>query len=309
MAILLISKTQKIDDWRAVMAPLLPGVAWRAWPEVGAASEIDMALAWKAHAGVYEGLPNLRLICSLGQGVDHLFRHGDLPAGVAVVRLVDESMRRQMTAYVTGAVLRWHCRMAGYATLQADRRWRRLDAADPTETRVGVLGLGALGRDVAEKLRALGFAVRGWSRGRKDIPGVDCFAGRGFLAAMLGGCDVVCCLLPLTNETRGILDAGAFDAMRPGAYLINTARGGHLVEADLLAALASGHIAGATLDVFETEPLPAASPLWDHPAVTVTPHASAVTLAQSCAAQVADNYRRLIEGRPMINAVDPARQY
>ena len=309
MAILLISKTQRLEEWREVMAPLLPGVEWRAWPEVGDPSEIDMAVTWKAPEGAYAKLPNLRLICSLGQGVDHLFEHGDLPAGVPIVRLVDDSMRRQMTAFVIAAVLRRLCRMAGYEALQAERRWRALEAFDPAETTVGVLGLGALGGDTAAKLAALGFRVRGWSRTPKRIAGIESFAGGGALAGMLGPCDMVCCLLPLTGATRGILDAAAFAAMKPGAYLVNTARGEHVVEADLVAALDAGQLSGATLDVFDAEPLPAHSPLWNHPKVTVTPHVSAVTLARSCADQIADNYKRLRGGRPLINAVDPAREY
>ena len=309
MAILLISQFQKVEEWREVMAPLLPGVEWRAWPVIGAASEIDMAVTWKAQPGVFDGLPNLRLICSLGQGVDHLFKHGDLPAGVPIVRLVDESMRRQMTAFVIAAVLRRLCRMAGYEALQAEQRWQPLEAFDPAETTVGVLGLGALGGDTAVKLAALGFRVRGWSRTPKQIAGVESFAGGGALAEMLGPCDMVCCLLPLTSQTRGILDADAFAAMKPGAYLVNTARGEHLVEADLIASLDAGQLAGATLDVFNAEPLPASSALWAHPKLTVTPHASAVTLARSCAGQIADNYKRLLDGRPLINAVDPAREY
>ena len=309
MAIVLISASQDIEEWRKVMAPLLPGVELRHWPDIGAADEIDMAIAWKAPEGAFEALPNLRLICSLGQGVDHLFRYGDLPPGVPITRLVDESMRRQMTAYVIAAVTRRLCRMADYAPQQAAREWRPLAAYDPAATTVGVLGLGALGRDVAGKLANLGFRLRGWSRNPKDIPGIDCFAGKESLGDMLGGCHMVCCLLALTPETRGILDRDAFAAMKPGAYLINSARGGHVVEADLLAALDSGRLAGATLDVFEEEPLPAGSPLWGHPKVTVTPHISAVTLAHSCAEQIAANYRRMKAGDPLLNSVDPARKY
>ncbi|MFQ5786139.1 MAG: 2-hydroxyacid dehydrogenase [Alphaproteobacteria bacterium] len=309
MAMVLIGASQDAGEWRALMGRLLPGVDFRVWPEVGDPADIEMAIAWKAPLGALKSLPNLRLVCSLGQGVDHLFAHGDLPAGVAVVRLVDESMRRQMTAYVLAAVLGRLCRMEDYARLQAGRRWRALEPHDPAATRVGVMGLGALGGDVAEKLVALGFRVSGWSRCLKRIDGVDGFAGRETLAEFLGPCDIVCCLLPLTAETRDVLDARAFAAMKPGAYLINAARGHHVVETDLIAALDDGRLAGATLDVFRTEPLPADSPLWTHPKVTVTPHASSVTLARSCAGQIAENYRRLHDGRPLLNPVDPARQY
>lgn len=309
MAIVLISTSQDIEEWRESFSNLLPDEELRHWPDIGDPDQIDMAIAWKAPEGALKSMPNLRLICSLGQGVDHLFRFDDLPPGVPIVRLVDESMGRQMTAYVVAAVTRRLCRMADYEPYQAKGEWHPLAAYDPAATTVGVLGLGALGRDAAEKFLGLGFIVRGWSRNPAFIPGVECFNGKRFLAEMLGPCDMVCCLLALTSETRGILDATAFAAMKPGAYLINSARGGHVNEADLLAALGEGRLAGATLDVFEEEPLAAHSPLWDHPNVTVTPHVSAVTLVHSCAAQIAENYRRMKAGQPLLHAVDPAREY
>jgi glyoxylate/hydroxypyruvate reductase A len=306
---LLISASENGEEWRRSLEDLVPGIDFRIWPDAGAVEDVEMAMVWKAPHGVLAGLPNLRCIASLGQGVDHLFGDSDLPKDVPVVRLVDDSMRRQMTAYVVAAVLRRLCRMEGYAELQRAHRWQGLDAGDPTEFRVGVMGLGALGSDAAEKLVALGFRVSGWSRTAKDIAGVVCFAGTEALGGFLGDCDMVCCLLPLTPETRGILNARAFAAMKRGAYLINSARGGHVVEADLLAALGTGQISGATLDVFETEPLPADHPFWDHPKVTITPHASAVTLVRSSAPQIAENYRRLRAGEPLLNIVDRARQY
>ena len=306
MAIILISAYQDYATWRETFATLLPGVELRHWPDCGEVADIEMAMSWKAPKGALQTLPNLRLICSLGQGVDHLFLHDDLPSGVPIVRLVDDGMVRQMTAYILAAVTRRMCRMVEY---EAAREWRPLDAYDPAKTTVGVLGLGALGRDLAENLVSLGFNVRGWSRNPAFIPGAECLHGRGALAEMLGPCDMVCCLLALTSETRGILNRDSFAAMKPGAYVINSARGGHLVTADLLAAINTGQIDGATLDVFEEEPLPADSPLWDHPKITVTPHISAVTLAYSCAGQIADNYKRMKAGQPLLNAVDPAREY
>jgi glyoxylate/hydroxypyruvate reductase A len=309
MAIVLISASQDIAAWRESFDALLPGIELRSWPDIGEPADIEMAIVWKAPEGALQGLVNLRLICSLGQGVDHLFRFDDLPPGVPIVRLVDDAMRRQMTVYVIAAVTRRLCRMAEYESGQAAREWRPLAAYDPSATTVGVLGLGALGRDVAETLSGLGFAVRGWSRNPAFIPGVECFNAKVNFAEMLGPCHMVCCLLALTSETRGILDAAAFAAMKPGGYVINSARGGHLVEADLLAALETGQLDGATLDVFEEEPLATDSPLWDHPKVTVTPHVSAVTLVNSCAEQVAENYKRMKAGHPLLNAVDPDREY
>ncbi len=309
MALLLIGPQRDGDDWRREMETLVPGIDFRVWPEVGRVEDVAMAMTWKPPAGELQRYPNLGCICVLGQGVDRLLYGSELPAGVPIVRLVDDAMARQMSSYVLAAVLRHHHRMADYGRLQRARRWRDLDVPDPAETRVGILGLGALGGDLAHKLKALGFEVAGWSRTAKDIAGVETCAGRDALGPFLGGCDIVVCLLPLTPETRDILDARAFRAMKPGAYLVNAARGHLVVEDDLLAALDTGQLSGACLDVFRSEPLPRGHPLWRHPEVTVTPHVAAFTLMRSAAPQIAENYRRLRDGRPLLNLVERERGY
>ncbi len=309
MALLLIGPPGDGDDWRREMEALVPGSDFRIWPDVGRVEDIAMVMTWKPPPGELKRYPNLGCICVLGHGVDRLLHGSELPAGVPIVRLVDDAMARQMSSYVLAAVLRHHHRMADYGRLQRARRWRDLDVPDPAETRVGILGLGALGGDLAHKLKALGFEVAGWSRTAKDIAGVETCAGRDVLGSFLGGCDIVVCLLPLTPETRDILDAGAFGAMKPGAYLVNAARGHLVVEDDLLAALDSGRLSGACLDVFRSEPLPRRHPLWRHPKVTVTPHVAALTLARSAAPQIAENYRRLRDGRPLLNLVERQRGY
>lgn len=309
MALLLIGEPRDAEGWRREMEALVPGIDFRVWPEVGRAEDIAMVMTWKAPPGELRRYPNLGCICVLGHGVDHMLQGSELPDGVPVVRLVDESMTRQMSAYVLAAVLRHHRKMADYGRLQRARRWRELDVPDPAETRVGILGLGALGGDAARKLKALGFEVAGWSRTPKDIDGVETCAGRDALEPFLGGCDIVVCMLPLTPETRDILDAGAFRAMKKGAYLVNPARGHHVVEDDLLAALDSGQLSGACLDVFRAEPLPRGHPFWRHAKVTITPHAASLTLPRGAAPQVAENYRRVHDGRPLLNLVDRERGY
>ena len=309
MALLLISSGTDAATWRKEIEALLPEVDFRVWPETGAVGDIEMVMAWKAPPGAYAPYPNLKCICSLGHGVDHIFIDPDLPAGVPIMRLVDDSMQRQMSAFVLAAVLRHLCHMDGYAAYQRERRWEDLGPPEPAGFTVGVMGVGALGADLAGKLLALGFRVAGWSRTRKDIEGVESFVGPDGLERFLGTCDAVACLLPLTPDTRGILDARAFAAMKQGAWLINTARGAHVVDEDLIAALDSGKLAGATLDVFNEEPLPEDHAFWAHPGVTVTPHASAVTLARSVAPQIVDAYRRVRGGRTLVNIVDPSLQY
>ena len=309
MALLLISSGTDAATWRKEIEALLPEVDFRVWPETGAVEDIEMVMAWKAPAGAYAPYPNLECICSLGHGVDHIFADPDLPAGVPIIRLVDDSMQRQMSVFVLAAVLRHLCHMEDYAALQREHRWEDLGPPEPADYTVGVLGVGALGTDLAGKLLTLGFRVAGWSRTPKNIEGVEGFVGRGELDRFLGTCDAVACLLPLTPDTRGIIDARAFAAMKQGAWLINTARGAHVVDEDLVAALDSGKLAGATLDVFREEPLAADHPFWTHPKVAITPHASALTLAGSVAPQIVDAYRRVREGRPLVNIVDPSQQY
>ncbi len=309
MALLLIGEPRDAEGWRRELEALVPGLDFRVWPQVGRREDVVMVMTWKPPAGELKRYPNLGCVCVLGHGVDTILAGDELPDGVPVVRLVDRSMARQMSAYVLAAVLRHHCRMADYERLQRARRWRGLDAPDPTATRVGILGLGALGRDLAPKLVALGFRVAGWSRTPKDIDGVETSAGRDALEPFLGRCNIIVCLLALTPETRGILDARAFRAMKQGAYLVNPARGHHVVDDDLVAALDAGGLSGACLDVFRAEPLPRGHPFWRHPKVTVTPHAAALTLAPSAAPQVAENYRRARDGRPLLNLVERARGY
>jgi glyoxylate/hydroxypyruvate reductase A len=254
--------------------------------------------------------PNLKAIFSLGAGVDHLFRDADLPAGVPVVRLVDKALTRNMTEYVVHWVLHYHRGFPQYAELQRRGEWRALPVPDPPERkRVGIMGLGVLGGDVARALLGLGFTVAGWSRTPKQIDGVESFAGDAGLVPFLSRLHNLVCLLPLTPETEGIIDRQTLSALPPGAFVINVARGGHLVEEDLLAALDAGHIAGATLDVFRTEPLPEDHPFWHHPRVVVTPHVASQTDPRSAADEVAANIRRIRAGQPPINIADPTRGY
>ena len=309
MALLLIGEPRDAEGWRREMEALVPGIDFRVWPEVGRAEDIAMVMTWKAPPGELRRYPSLGCICVLGHGVDHILQGSELPDGVPVVRLVDESMTRQMSAYVLAAVLRHHRKMADYGRLQRARRWRELDVPDPAETRVGILGLGALGRDLAPKLVALGFRVAGWSRTPKELPGVTSFHGDDGFIPFLKRTHILVCLLPLTNETTGILDARAFAALPRGAALISVGRGPHVAEADLLAALDSGQLGGATLDVFRDEPLPPESPFWDHPRVVLTPHVASMTIAQSACEMIIDNIHRHKAGGPLLHVVDMARGY
>lgn len=305
MAVLLSTKPAAMDDWRTALLAEEPGLDIRMFPDAGDPAAIEAAVVWTSHdMAELRRYPNLRLIVSMGAGVDHLLRPPGPPPGVPVARLKDARLTQGMTEWVLLNVLRFHRQDPEYRALQAARRWEELPAPETASRRVGILGLGELGAAAADALLALGFPVMGWSRSLKAKPGVESFHGADGLEAMLRRADILVCLLPLTPETRGILDRRTLGLLPRGAFVLNAARGGHVAQEDLLAALDSGHVAGAALDVFEPEPLPADHPLWAHPRVVVTPHAASITIPSSAAPQVVENLRRARTGRPLINLVD-----
>lgn len=310
MTILFSSTSDNAEDWLAALSRHLPGESVRVWPDLGPPEAIEFAVVWKPQPGLLARLPNLRAILSLGAGIDHLTGDQTLPRHVPLVRLIDPSLTTQMSEYVVMNVLRHLRRMPDYARLQGEARWKPLlPAPDPARCRVGLMGLGVLGRDAADKLRPFGFPLRAWTRERRNTPGIESFQGENGLTPFLNGCDILVCLLPLTAETRGILNANRFAAMPRGAAIINAARGGHVVTADLLAALESGQLSGATLDVTDPEPLPADHPLWRHPMVTITPHVASLTLPETAAAIMAQTIRNLRSGLPINGLVDLDRGY
>jgi len=309
MALLFASGSDDPVAWKGMLTEALPDLDVRIFPETGDKAGIEIALVWRPAPGLLASLPKLRLIQSLGMGVDHIFTDPELPAGVPIARLVDPDMVRQMSEYVVFAVLRHHRKMDDYGRFQREGRWNSLGLRDTAAASVGVLGMGAIGGDTARRLAELGFRVAGWSRTRKHQPGIESFHGPDGFLPFLARSQFLVCLLPLTRETEGILDRAAFAALPEGAYVINLARGGHVVEDDLLAALDTGHLAGATLDVFQAEPLPQGHRFWSHPKVHVTPHVAGLTNPRTSAAQVVENIARVRAGKPPRNRVDPGRGY
>ncbi len=309
MTLLFYSEPDDPEPWIEGLGEHLPDLEVRVWPEIGDANDIEFALVWKPPRGLLAGLPRLRAILSLGAGVEHVLGDPDLPRHVPLVRLVDPGITIGMTEFVVMRVLHYHRRIPEYEAQQRDRVWRILPQIHPADRPVGILGLGELGGAAARALAGLGLDVAGWSRGPKTIDGVTTRHGEDGLFRVLERSEILVCLLPLTRETEGILDATTLGALPGGAFLINVARGAHVVDDDLLALLDSGHIAGATLDVFHTEPLPNDHPYWTHPKVFVMPHASAWALAKTGAATVADNIRRHRAGAPMTPVVDLDKGY
>lgn len=309
MALLFRSSVDSAARWSAELARLMPGLDIRIWPQIGDPAAIDYALVWRPEPGLLAGLPNLKLILSLGAGVDHILADPQLPRGVPIVRLVDPYLTDAMSEYVVLQVLRLHRQDLDYRAQQQARIWRELPQKNAHERPVGILGFGEIGQDAARKLTAVGFAVSGWSRQERAVAGFATFAGPAGLARLLAQSEILVCLLPLTSETRGILNAATFALLPSGAALVNAGRGGHLVEADLIPALDSGQLSAAALDVFEEEPLPPDHPFWRDPRILVTPHIAGTTNPVTAAAIVLDTIRRFEEGDPLLNRVDPARGY
>lgn len=305
MVILLSTKAHTMQDWKAALLAVDPSLEIRLFPDAGDPSEIEAAVVWTAHDMMeLRRYPNLKLIVSMGAGVDHLLRPPGPPPGIPVARLKDVLLTSAMAEWVLLNVLRFHRQDPEYRALQQRKEWLELSAPSTAERRIGILGIGELGSASARVLTSLGFPVMGWSRSAKTLPGVQSFHGADGLMAMAAQSDILICLLPLTPQTRGVLNARLLSALPRGAYVINGARGGHMVAEDMLAALDSGHIAGAALDVFEPEPLPAESRFWSHPKVFLTPHAASITIPSSVAPQVVENIRNMRAGRPLINLVD-----
>jgi glyoxylate/hydroxypyruvate reductase A len=307
--LLFISQADDPVAWRAHLASAMPELQMRVWPDAGDPAEIDAALVWRHPPGVLRRFPNLKLIVNIGAGVDHVLADPDLPPGVPVARIVDDMLTQAMTQYVVLHVLALHRRMPEIAAAQRAASWRYFHPPAASETRVGLLGLGRLGQDAAAMLARFGFPLRGWSRSAKSLPGIEGFAGPGALPAFLAGCDILVALLPQTPATESLMDEARFRLLPRGAAFVNAGRGRLVVEADLLAALDSGHLRHATLDVFRDEPLPPEHPFWRHPRVTVTPHNAAAADPRGAAAQVAENLRRVLRGEVPVNLVDPARGY
>lgn len=303
------SPSDPAGRWRQALESELPDLQVRIWPDLGDPAEIDYALIWASPDRVLHELPALRAVFSLGAGVDHLMG-GAVPAEVPLVRMVDPALTEGMVEYVLYQVLRHHRSMHEYERQQAASEWVVHEQVRPGDRRIGILGLGQLGSACAKALAGLGFDVAGHVRTPRQPPdGITLFTGAEELEPLLARSDIVVCLLPLTDQTRGILDRDLFSRLPSGAVLINAARGGHLVEEDLLLALGEGWLSHAVLDAFRDEPLPAGHPFWTHPHVTVTPHIASLTNPLTGARQVAQAIRADLAGETLPNQVDRARGY
>ena len=295
--------------WAEDLARALPGAETVGWQEGETLPACDYAVLWNPAPALLPQLAQLKAVFLMGAGADAILKFGDALPSVPIVRLGDTGMAAQMAEYVAYATLRYFRRFDEYEEQARHGLWAPLPAWAKEEFTVGVMGLGKLGLRVVETMRSFGFPVRGWSRTPKDLRGVDCFAGMEALDAFLSGTRVLVSLLPLTTETNNLLDRRRLSTLPKGSYVINVARGAQLAEADLLTLIRAGHIAGATLDVFRNEPLPAPHPFWDEPRITITPHISALTIRTDSIRQMVGKIRSLENGEPVADVVDRTRGY
>ncbi|AZR93873.1 glyoxylate/hydroxypyruvate reductase A [Bordetella trematum] len=296
-------------EWLEPLKKALPGSDIILWNEAIPPQQAELAVVWNPPAALFERETALRAVFNLGAGVDALFRLPTLPASLPIVRLEDAGMAVQMAEYAAHALVRASRRFDDYERLQQAGQWEPLPELDRSEWPVGVLGMGVMGARVASVLAAMDYPVAGWSRSGKAPEGVQAFGGRENLDRFLARTRVLINTLPLTDDTRDLLRHETLSRLLPGAHVINMGRGAHLVEEDLLALLDSGHVAGATLDVFRNEPLPPEHPFWKHPRVRITPHIAAISLRRETIAQVAEKIRAYQRGEPLSGTVSRDRGY
>ena len=309
MSIVIVCPNRDMSQWVAALHSIDPALRVEVWPEIRDYGAVELALCWNQPPYVLDQFPRLKCISSLGAGVEHLLNDTTIQAGIPLVRLVDEDLKQSMAEYVMLGVLKHFRRFKDYRRQQKQARWEPQQIPHISQLGIGIMGFGEMGGYVAGKLSDLGFKVYGWNRSRKRTGPIKIYSGCDELGEFLKSSNVLLCLLPLTDETKNILNAQNFSQLPPGAYLINVGRGGHLVEDDLLAALDSGQLSGALLDVFGEEPLPEQHPFWSHEKITVTPHIASVTNPGSASAQIIENYRRALGDGPLLNLVDIDRGY
>lgn len=309
MALVIIRQDDKISIWKEALQKAAPQIPAYSYLEEHPKDEITMALVWKHPKGQLMDYPNLKLIACSGAGVDFIFEDDNRPKELPITRVVDVMLAKDMSEHVVAAIFSYLKNLGHYRVDQMRKIWKPLEYRRITDFKVGILGLGALGKDLAEDLVKFGFRVQGWSSSQKTLKDVDTFTGEDQRSDFLSTSEILVCLLPLTDETTGILGSTLFRQLPKGAYIINVARGGHLVDSDLIEYIDKGHLSGACLDAFHQEPLPIDHPFWEHDKIHMTPHYASVSDTNSVVPQIIENYRRLQNGEPLLNLVSKKKGY
>ncbi|WP_266204910.1 2-hydroxyacid dehydrogenase [Pontibacter kalidii] len=309
MSISIFSQGRDLNPWVKALKAERPELDVRIYPDDQPREDVTFALAWNHPLGAFTEYPNLKCISSLGAGVDHILKDPAIPEPVQITRIKDENLTSDMANFTMALVLNHLRDLHQYKAAEHERNWEPLRYRRNEEVTVGVMGIGTLGTEVARRLSSIGFRVTGWANSPKQLGSIKVYAGAAELDAFLATANVLICLLPLTPETANILNKETFQKLPQNAYVINVARGEHLVDEDLLEMIEAGHLAGASLDVFREEPLPKNHPFWAHPRIHVTPHIASVTNPESAVGQILENYDRLRNGEPLLNLVSRIKGY
>ncbi|MFC4872000.1 2-hydroxyacid dehydrogenase [Negadavirga shengliensis] len=306
MSLAIIAPNKDVQEWVDLFTEIDPSITIQVYPEIDDRQSVEVVVLWQHPHGILDKFPNLRLICSMGSGVDHIVSDPSLPRHLPITRIVDPRLTFSMTNYVVMGILNFHRQIFRYIKDQQRKVW---DMSNPEiDITVGVLGVGELGGDVLDKVAGLGIKTVGYGNNPKTDFRHPYYYGHQ-LEEFLKSVNVIVCLLPLTQKTEGFLNIGFFKKCQKGSYLINVARGKHLVEEDLITALDEGYLEGAMLDVFHTEPLPESHPFWDHDRIMITPHIASITNPSAAAPQIMTNYKNLKESKPLINPINQQQGY
>lgn len=308
MSILLVSTTRNPDKWASTLKEKNKSLDIQIYPDVERPEDVEFAISWKHPEGLYKDFPNLKVIASMGAGVNHILKDDELPEGVKVTRIVDDQLTKDMSQFVLLQCLAVSRNLFIHLQDQSNKNWKPKSYQTPEKTSVGIMGYGVLGQEAGKVLKANGFDVIGYANSSKTVDGIQVY-GADRLDDFLSKTQILVCLLPVTSETKGILDMDVFKKLKEKAYLINVARGEHLVEADLISAVDKDIIEGASLDVFQEEPLPETHPFWNHPKIQITPHVASMTDPESVANQLLENYKRMQNGDSLMNEVDVSKGY
>lgn len=309
MALVLIAPDRNMSPWIDALDAIDPNLDIEIWPHIDDYQKVQFAVCWNQPKHVLDQFPNLKAVSSLGAGVDHLINDETLPKSVAICRVVATSLVQQMKEYILGAVINIQRNFVQYLRQQDADKWQPHNHLLAKDLQIGVMGLGKLGRPVAHQLAQLGYNVSGWSGSPKELSDIRTFAGKKQLSSFLDGIQILICLLPLTEETKDILDLKLFKQLDNNAWIINVARGAHLVEEDLIYALDTNILQGAWLDVFREEPLPDKHAFWNRENIIITPHVASITKPTEVADQIVDNYKRVLSGMDPNNLIDPQKGY
>lgn len=309
MGIVIIRQDTKIEAWKNALLKANPKLKVYSYLEEHPKEEITMALIWKHPQGSLSGYPNLKCIASAGAGVDYIFEDSSIPENITITRVVDPYLASDMSEHVLAVIFSELKNFNSYKVQQTQVNWHPKNYRRISDVTVGIMGLGELGSLTGRDLGNAGFKVQGWSKSKKEINGIKTFSGDAGLQNFLKETDFLVCLLPLTPDTYGILNTKLFKQLPKGAYVINVARGGHLVDVDLLEQLNNNHLSGACLDVYHQEPLPNSHAFWKHPNVFMTPHYASVSDTKSVIPQIIANYTNLIEGKDLIHTVNRTKGY